>query len=72
MFTIWGRYSIFRDWLGREIRDGDTWCPDRVTWEWGGGKALGVCTAAWVGGYFCIGINLNRMCVGINRWMMVL
>ena len=25
-----------------------------------------------VGGWFCIGINLNRMCVGINRWMMVL
>jgi len=41
MFTIWGRYSIFRDWLGGEIRDRDTWCPDRVTWEWGGGKALG-------------------------------
>ena len=30
MFTIWGCHSIFRDWLGREIGDGDTWRLDKV------------------------------------------
>ena len=54
MLTIWGRCLIFRDWLGRDIGDSDTWYPDRVTWEWGGGKALCVCTAA------CGGVFLHR------------
>ena len=40
-FHLWGLA-----WIGLASA---TWRPDRLTWEWGGGKALVVCTVAWEG-----------------------